>query len=223
MFKLLLRGLFLSLLGAPLLAEGNVVLAECDEGGCSCLLTDLSISDATIVLGQAPPAGATDPVLVESDGEYTWSALPVEDIDLVFGGTGECLLALFPAIVPLDGSWLGTVGERVVGANCPAGVSGMLDPMLAGINERRQVVWDGVFHPVKIGDGHGPSGIVWTMITEDRFSGVQQFPNLGTAGRISANWTSIIKDPEYIRSNVDISILGICDVSAVVDFRRTGP
>jgi len=222
MRKLFITCFISTLITAPALAEGNVIYAECGEGGCSCLLTDLTEEEARITLGEDPPEGDGEAVLVGSGGTLTWSRLSLEDIDLVHGGSGECELALFPAFVPADGSWVGTVGARTIGANCPNGVETSVNPMLDGILERRQMQWEAEFHPRKIG-GFGPQNIQWTMVNENYFVGVMNMPNMGAAGRTSVNWVSELKSEDYVRSEVVMDILGICDVNAVVDFRRSGP
>ena len=206
----------------PVWAEGNVVFAECGEGGCSCLLTDLTEEEARITLGEDPPEGEGEAGLVGSEGTLSWTRMSVEDLDLLYGGSGECELALFPAIIPADGTWLGTVGARSIGANWPAGVETMVNPMLDGIAEQRQMRWEQEFHPRKI-SGFGPNPIQWTMVNENYFTGVMTMPDLGAAGQVSVNWVSELKTEDYVRSEVVMDILGICDVNAVVDFNRTGP
>lgn len=206
----------------PVWAEGNVIFAECGEGGCSCLLTDLTEEEARITLGEDPPEGEGEAVLVGSEGSLSWTRMSVEDLDLLYGGSGECELALFPAIIPADGTWLGTIGARTIGANCPAGVEAMVNPQLDALARAAQMQWGGVFDPTKM-SGTGPNNIQWEMVHENLFTGTMPMPDLGAAGNINVAWESEILDEGYIRSEVVMDILGICDVNAVVDFRRTGP
>ncbi|MCR8723639.1 hypothetical protein [Frigidibacter sp. ROC022] len=209
-------------------AEGNVVVATCSTSGCECLLTELSVEEATITLGEAPPEGVEDPLLVETDEGYVWTAMTAEELDLTSGGPGECELAFFPAITPRDGTWFGQVTDRQV-SGCPAGLDSALEPGLAGLGRSRRVLWEGVFHPQKLSPG---STVSWSKVTDDRYSGIMPLQSGGPV-RMSAIWDSQIRDPEFVQAKLDfrlsmdggqLAMLGLanCKVRVFVEFRRTG-
>lgn len=208
----------------------NVVVATCGDGGCDCLLSEMSVEEAELLLGEDAPEGS-EPLIVDADGVFDWSRVSSSDLDHVYGGNGNCELAFFPAIEPADGTWQGTAQPRQV-SGCPRGVDGAIAPKLSGINETHVMLWENVFHPSKI--SHGVSTIVWKKINDDHYSGYQPLPAPTPALKVTAVWDSEILDPEYVRSVVDIRLssslpqaamigLANCRIRAKVDFRRIGP
>ncbi len=208
----------------------NVVVATCGDGGCNCLLSDMSVEEAELLLGEDAPEGS-EPLIFDAEGIFDWSQVSSSDLDILYGGNGNCELAFFPAIEPEDGTWQGTAQPRQV-SGCPPGVDGAIAPALGGISEQHAMRWEGVFHPSKI--SHGASTIVWKKITDDRYSGYQPMAAPNPALKVTAVWDSEILDPEYVRSAVNIrlssslpqaSMIGLanCSIRAKVDFRRIGP
>jgi len=229
-FRTFLAGLALLLSTSFATAQEKVVVATCTSGeGCDCLLSDVTIEEARILLGEGPPPGV-EPLLVQTSDGFVWSHVTASDLDLVLGGNGECELALFPAIEPKDGLWRGTVASQNV-SGCPAGLESRLVPPLGGVNETRRMEWGGVFRPDLISHP-GDTPIQWTKITEDRYRGTMPMPATDQV-RLSAEWISEIKDPEYVRSDLDVAIasaasgaamigLANCKIHVVVEFRRIG-
>lgn len=227
------RGIFVTVLSvfyAQAAFAENVVVATCGEGGCECLLSELPVEEAEMLFGEDAPEGV-EPLIVDADGIYQWSHVTASDLDLVYGGNGTCELAFFEAIVPMDGTWLGTAHPQQV-SGCPPGVEGRIEPKLAGINEQHPMQWDGVFHPAKMSNYN--STIEWSKITDDHYSGVTPLPAPTEALEVTALWDSEILDPEYVKSVVNIrlkssmagaAMIGLenCRVRVQVDFRRIGP
>lgn len=159
------------MLAAPAFAQTKVVLADCKIGsGCRCNLSDATGEVAAVTIGSALPSGWQDMVLVNNDGDYFWSALSRDDIDLTYGGDGQCDLELFAAIVPEDGLWVGTAGTGSVG-QCPAGLREQLQPQLDSIAIPRNVKWGGRFNPDAIAVGGKNTAITWTEVRPDYFTG----------------------------------------------------
>lgn len=219
-------------------AYEKLVVATCGDDGCRCALSSVTAAEAGIVLGVAPPATDGPLTLVEFDGEYIWSPLSPEEIDLAAGGDGQCPLELFEAMVPEDGQWRGTIKERSV-SQCPA----MLEPMLAGLADQmvfaRRMEWGGRFHPDKIRMEGAAAAIKWTKAGDNHFSG--EGPKAGQRGPtsmvdIGVTYDARLVDPRAVAIVVGVNItakgvsqavidaagLGKCRVKVDVDFKRIG-
>ena len=78
------------------------------------------MEEAGVVLGTPAPEGST--ALIRVNGDYIWSPLSPEDIDLAAGGDGQCPLEFFDTMAPEDGEWVGTVTDRRI-SQCPPGLT----------------------------------------------------------------------------------------------------
>ena len=84
--------LALSLVTLPARAEDKVTIADCGDSGCACYLSNYSANEIAVVLGVDPPAGEGTATLVHAGGDYFWTRAPLAEIDLAYGGKGECPL-----------------------------------------------------------------------------------------------------------------------------------
>lgn len=163
--------LIAALLAAPVaaLAEDKATVATCGDSGCTCRLAALTPSEIEAATGIPAPPGAAAMTLVDIDGTFVWSPLSGDEVDLLMGGDGTCPLQLFDEIVPRDGTWAPAILSQT-DQGCPAGLSGMLAPMLDGAaGPARAVRWGGAFDPEKM--SIGPSGLTWTAEGPRAFRG----------------------------------------------------
>ena len=228
--------LVVMLAAAPVSAQEKLTIADCSAGGCRCMLSDLTMEEAEVVLGTPAPAGTT--TLVQYDGSFIWSPLSTRDIDMSVGGDGECPLELFKAMVPEDGQWLGTITDRHI-SQCPAGLDAALAPVAEAMVLPRDITWGGSFHPDRIRIEGTASAIDWTRIDERHFTG--EGPSAGQSGqsslvKIGVTYDASLVDPRNIRILVKLKVrtqgmsqavidaagLGHCDVRVTVDLKRIG-
>ena len=224
------------LAAAPALAQEKLTVADCGAEGCRCALSAVTMEEAGLLLGTPAPEGST--VLVRLNGDYVWSSLSLPEIDLAAGGDGECPLELFDAMVPEDGSWIGTVADRRV-SQCPAGLDAALEPLAQALVFPRDIAWGGSFHPDRIRMEGTARAIDWTRVSETHFTG--QGPSASESGaaslvKIGVTYDARLIDPRLVRILVQLQVrtegvsqavidaagLGKCDVSMTVDLARTG-
>ena len=96
-------------LATPALAEDAVIYADCGAQGCTCHISALPNAEIAQYTGIPTPENAGQLTLVGKDGRFHWSSAPRSEIDLASGGDGSCEIEVFQEIVPLDGTWAGTV------------------------------------------------------------------------------------------------------------------
>lgn len=130
--------------------EQKVQFADCTSSGCTCSVTNLSLTEVAATVPITIPDGANNMILVRKpDGALGWSGRTPAQIDSDFGGSGSCPLQLFDEFVPRDGTWSITEVATDL-SRCPmvamAGMEGMggLDSTSASVN------WGGRFHPEKL-------------------------------------------------------------------------
>lgn len=224
------------LMAAPALAQEKLTIARCDSGGCRCALSDLTMAEAEVVLGSVAPAGTA--ALVVYDGDYIWSPLSPNEIDLAAGGDGQCPLELFDAMPPEDGPWVGTVTDRHI-SQCPPGLDAALEPLAEAMVLPRDITWGGSFHPDRIRVEGTARAIDWTRVSEMHFTG--EGPSASETGasslvQIGVTYDAKLIDPRLVRILVQLRIrteglsqavidaagLGKCDVRVTVDLARTG-
>lgn len=131
------------------LAQGTqkVQLADCTGSGCTCSVTNLTLTEVAAALPIEIPDGAEDMMLVRApNGTMGWSTMAPADLDMLYGGQGNCPLQLFEDIVPRDGSW--HITDVVTDTSqCPmvalAGMGG-LESATTSVN------WGGRFHPERL-------------------------------------------------------------------------
>ncbi len=227
------------MLATPALAQTKVVLADCKPGGCRCSLSNATGEEAAIATGIDLPDGWQDMTLVGDDGAYYWSQKSREDIDVTFGGDGQCDLELFAAVIPEDGTWLGTVGTAAVG-QCPAGIAATLQPELDAMAFPRQMAWGGRFDPDALRIGKADRAIRWTEVRPDYFTGASVINGAAGASdvvEITVDYTATLVSPTQMDGTVALRIrakgdnaailaqLGManCKVDVPLAFNRTGP
>ncbi|MGY0610833.1 hypothetical protein [Luteimonas sp. A501] len=161
-------------------AEKKIVAADCDVGGCRCMLSSLTVEDVEVLTGEAAPAGAADMTFVMAFGEMTWVAKSTKEIHRNFGGSGDCPIELFPGADhgPRDGIWE-FVSTPMDLARCPLlARSGI--PMAMGTPTTGDVpiTWNGSFHPdryMTVPEEY----LRWTRIDAGNWRGVM-FDDLAT-------------------------------------------
>lgn len=151
-----MRPFTLSALAWALLAAGpasaEFAIANCTMAkGCTCRLSDMTLSDFEMVTQAKPPAGARDMTLVQVPGrDPYWTSADRTSINVLHGGSGQCDLQLFNDTAPEDGNWRITAGQPDLSA-CPM-LKGKM-PGVAGMSsEVRRITWNGRFHPSRISD-----------------------------------------------------------------------
>lgn len=129
--------------------------AACTSGkGCACRLSQVSLGDWELVMGQNAPAGARDMVLVfPSRGKAFWTAHGPDQVNRTYGGRGQCPISLFPdEDIPADGIWEFDQGANDL-SKCPlltqGAVAGAL-PVEVGTETgpesgRMELRWGGKF------------------------------------------------------------------------------
>lgn len=132
-------------------AQSNqkVQVADCTSSGCSCSVSDLTLSEVAATLPIAIPDKADQMILVRRpDGKMGWSGMAPADIDLLYGGKGNCPLQLFDEIVPRSGNWVITIDDTDL-SRCPMvtmagmGQTGMQSGAVT-------VDWRGSFDPTRM-------------------------------------------------------------------------
>jgi hypothetical protein len=130
-------------LSSPASAESppQVTIVDCRQGGCSCNQSPISLSDLEMVFGDAP--SGMEPVLVDMNGEMSWSHVPMGDLDLVHGGDGSC--STEAPLRPEDGVW--SSHSRFISISCGRATDLMRASGEAYLNTdvAPRVVWGGVF------------------------------------------------------------------------------
>lgn len=81
-----------------------------------------------------------------------------------YGGSGNCVIALFDPPVPRDGRWSFTQRPLTARGSCLPQIEAMADPMVAAMAATKDVSWGGRFHPdgFRISDGGSP--LVWRQV-----------------------------------------------------------
>lgn len=136
----------LVLLSGAALAQGaqKVQIADCTDTGCVCRVSSLTLAEVATALPLDITEGAEDKTLVRSpEGALLWSPLAPADIDLLYGGAGNCPLQLFDEIVPRDGSWHITDVQTDT-SQCPMIAMAAMGGMESTTTTAR---WGGRFHP----------------------------------------------------------------------------
>ncbi|MCU0901499.1 MAG: hypothetical protein MUC82_13530 [Cypionkella sp.] len=235
-----MRMLFIALLATlglaqPVLAENQILYAECGDAGCACLLSPVTLGDYEALTGSPPPAGAENMVLVNSNGAFLWSTLSPDEIDLASGGDGTCEIGLF-SIVPQDGTWRGSVRVQNIDGCLPQ-VAQMVPPLVDGTNATKPIAWGGKFHPSQFVVGSGADRIQWTERSPVRFDGVFPIPPNDILN-VTATATSTLTAPDKAEATLALrfaaapgadagalALIGMakCRVDAVYDFERVGP
>ncbi len=236
-----MRALFLILglmLATPAVAQTKVVLADCKPGGCRCNLSDATGDVAAVAIGLDLPTGWENMVLVNDDGKYFWSTASREDIDLIYGGDGQCDLELFAAIVPQDGLWVATAGAGSVG-QCPADLRAQLQPQLDSVAIPRRVTWGGRFDPDRLAVGGTNTAITWTEVRPDYFTGAA-VTNGGMGSNavvdITVDFTATLISPTQMDATLALRVkakgnnqailaqlgMGNCKIDVPLLFTRTG-
>lgn len=228
--------LALLLAATPAVAQEKLTVADCNDGGCRCALSAVTMEEAGIVLGTPAPDGTT--ALVRLNDEYIWSPLSLREIDIAAGGDGECPLELFDAMLPEDGAWIGTVTGQSI-SQCPPGLEAALRPVTEAMVLPRDIAWGGSFHPDRIRMEGTARAIDWTKASDTHFTG--NGPAARQAGasslvQIGVTYDAKLIDPRLVRILAKLKIrteglsqavinaagLGRCDVSVTVDLTRRG-
>lgn len=147
LFNLVLFCLALSPWPAVAQADQKVQYADCTSSGCTCRVTDLTLTEVAATVPINIPDGAENMILVrDPDGVLGWSDMAPADISLLYGGPRSCPMQESDAIVPRDGRWsISDVATDL--SRCPmAAMAGM-----GGIDSTStNVAWGGRFHPEKL-------------------------------------------------------------------------
>ena len=191
-------------LAAPALAESGMI-ANCKEGGCTCVITAGTQEELAVLYGLEEPPSAESMVVLAPDIEPFWSGVSPGDLDLNYNGDGTCEMALFDDVVPKDGQWAGTVvAEKVEG--CPAQMAPALKEATVAMATTRQIAWGGSYHPDKLRDDQkGKSVFTWTDKGGGAWTGVS---TLNQSGPLALNitTTSRIEAEDSITAGMQITI-----------------
>jgi len=193
-----------TVLPSPAHAAKKVIGADCDVGGCQCMLSSLTVQDVEVLTGEQAPAGAGDMTLVMAFGEMTWVAKTPGEIHRNFGGSGDCPIDPFPGpgadSGPRDGVWEITT-DVVDLSQCPMAAMFGVDPP---VTQRMTIIWDGRFDPNK----YMPTNthfIQWSRIDDANWRGT-----LGpVGGLIATTMRAQLVDRETIRGWGDVETSGL--------------
>ena len=94
-------------------AEQKVLVAECHGNGARFFLSEISQSEANVLLGTSGPVADTAIVIIGPGRAPGWSTKTRREIDIDCGGDGQDEIELFPGIQPRDGTWLTRVTTRM--------------------------------------------------------------------------------------------------------------
>lgn len=203
--------------GAMAQTGQKIQIATCTDSGCTCQVSNLTLEEVAATVPVIIPDDAEDKLLVRTpDGKLGWSAMAPADLDLLYGGPGNCPLQLFDDIVPQDGLWRMTAGATDASA-CPllAGMGGP-PPMQGGT---RQINWDGSFHPEKL-MSEAAGMVRWSSTGARSWRGVLADEALSGSEGVSAAsviWTLTLVSPTEVqgRSVFDYSISSMAGDAAV--------
>ena len=223
-------------------AQGNIdtTYVDCTAGkGCRCVMPKVTAEEVAIVLGEeAANPGASDMILLNDSLGLRWSRLTPDEADASYGGDGVCPIELFPAILPEDVTWVGTVTTSNI-TGCPAPFDQMLPAMTAGMEMTRRIAWNGSFDPAQLSADPASRSVAWEEVTPQLYSGALILPgqggNLAISGRLSAS----LMAPDAAVATMWLRIgmggagaagallaqagLADCRVTANYTFTRTGP
>ena len=228
----------LTILATPASAETKGSVATCKEGGCTCLLTDMTQLDLAVLFGLEEAPSPDSVVIVADDIDPMWSGVPTGDIDLKYKGDGTCEMALFADVVPKDGQWTGAVvAEKIEG--CPVQMLPALGAITGTIAVSRRIEWGGSYHPDKLHvDQQSNHVVVWTDHGGGAWTGVST-GNMNSPLELVMTTTSRIETEDRITAGMKIRIgmkvddattagilkssgLTNCRVTARYSFTRTG-
>ena len=217
----------------------QTTIVDCTAGaGCRCALPGVTANEIAIVLGEeaANPDAAKMILLSDALGSR-WSHLTPDQADASYGGDGICPIEVFPPRVPRDGLWSGKVRTSTI-TGCPPQFDQMLPAMVGGIELSKHIAWDGRFHPSLLSDDPAHQPVTWEELSPEVYSGRLLTPAANEAlkvqGQLSASLTSQDTAVAVLRLRLGMdggaaqailasAGLGDCRVTALYDFRRTGP
>jgi hypothetical protein len=231
MKRLLVALLFLP---APALAEDAIIFADCGNSGCTCHISAISADEIAVVTGQPTPADAAQQTLVLHDGQFIWSRTPRDDLDLAMGGDGVCDVEVFNEIIPIDGTWTGTVEVTGI-SGCHPQVAAIVPPMVEGMVQTQRITWGGVFDPARLATGGQSPVVQWTRVRSDYFTGTVPMESNGVLD-VSVDGTATLIAPDHAKATLTIrfdpvsgadagalALIGMngCEANASYDFRHT--
>ncbi|MGV8942209.1 MAG: hypothetical protein ACOH1P_11880 [Lysobacter sp.] len=217
------------LLAAPnAQAEKKVMVADCEVGGCRCMLSPNTVADIQILTGEAPPPGAAGMTLVVANDDLVWSPKTPREVHRIYGGSGDCPIEVFPAAStqrggPRDGVWVFKEHAadmsrcplmKMAGAFAGAEVDG---PKMGDVPIR----WNGRFHPDKYFP-QMPGGLRWVRVDDNNWRGELTDANATAAASIVSLvlHSSLVRD-DLIRgslsykSNMDTLMKDVPQVAAM--------
>jgi len=101
-------------------AEQMVQDAQHPNSGCTCGISNLTVDQIMASLpAKSVPKGAEDMKIVRApDGKYQCTIMAPADLDLLYGGRGDCPQTVFGEVAPEDGLRQLTAGTTDTSA-CP--------------------------------------------------------------------------------------------------------
>ena len=207
--------------------------AACTSGkGCACRLSQVSLGDWELVMGQNAPAGARDMVLVfPSRGKAFWTAHGPDQVNRTYGGRGQCPISLFQdEDIPADGIWEFDQGANDL-SKCPlltqGAVAGAL-PVEVGTETgpesgRMELRWGGKFdvrkymHAMTHPNWHQVDARTW----EYRAPQMNMIP-AGAPVSIRIEWRSTLKSSTRIEGRFHyVSRMDIPGAQALAALKNT--
>ena len=139
-------------------------------------------------------------------------------------------------IVPLDGTWKGTVRVQEI-SGCLPQVARMVPPLVDAMGSVKRITWGGRFHPSQFVVKAAPDRIIWKELSAMQFEGVFPIPRNDTLD-VSVPAASTLTAPDRAKATMalrlsaakdadaaSMAMIGMedCRVDAIHDSERTGP
>ncbi|HUH89553.1 MAG TPA: hypothetical protein VLZ76_02690 [Lysobacter sp.] len=184
-------------------AEKKVMVADCEVGGCRCMLSATTVMDIETLTGEAAPPGAAGMTLVVAFDDMVWSPKTPKELHRIFGGSGDCPIELFPSTGnvggPRDGIWVFEDHPADM-SRCPLMKMGNA---IAGVEVDGPeggdvpIRWRGQFHPDKYFP-KVPGALRWVRIDDRNWRGELDSVN-GTA---AADIVSVVLHSSLVRDDL---------------------
>lgn len=116
----------------------RVVVADCGDGGCTCMDAAIGPDEAALVTDTDRPEGAT--LLVRFDDDYIWSPLSPREADILMGGDGQCPIE---PIKPRNGTW--ATQHTIDYVACGEGSALLRSTLLQSPENPVRIDWKGAF------------------------------------------------------------------------------
>lgn len=216
-------GMAMGLLAGPAAAEEKAVMAECGSAGCTCTLTAVTQSEMAVVYGMDAAPSPDSVLVLAEDQAPAWSAVSADELDLLYGGDGQCTLQLFPDLVPKDGLWEGRVEARTI-TGCPPAMAPALETATSAMVMSRRISWGGRFDPDKLRDpAAADSAFVWSDRGGGAWTGTGKFNRQSGPLGLDMQSTARIVAEDLAHAGMRISVsMAAADAQAKAILKAAG-